>query len=141
MRAILLMPKKSKNERKRTSSSEKEMSFIKVNFMEVKDMREFLIGLMLMVVVAFVAGGTQATVEGAGESEVASETELVLTPEEFEQMRLVYFDRCAGCHGVLRKGATGPNLTPAKMVPKGKRKLTDMLWYGTAKGMPGWGQK
>jgi nitrite reductase (NO-forming)/hydroxylamine reductase len=134
------MPKKSKNERKRTSSGEKEMSIIKVNFMEVKDMREFLIGLMLMVVVAFVAGGTQATVEGAGESEVASETELVLTPEEFEQMRQVYFDRCAGCHGVLRKGATGPNLTPAKMVPKGKRKLTDMLWYGTAKGMPGWGQ-
>ncbi len=67
MRAILLMPKKNKNERKRTGSSEKELSFIKVNFMEVKDMREFLIGLMLMLVVAFVAGGTQATVEGAGE--------------------------------------------------------------------------
>ena len=103
-------------------------------------MRKYLIAFMLMLAVAFVAGGTQATVEGAGESEVASETELVLTPEEFEQMRQVYFDRCAGCHGVLRKGATGPNLTPAKMVPKGKRKLTDMLWYGTAKGMPGWGQ-
>ena len=55
-------------------------------------------------------------------------------------MRQVYFDRCAGCHGVLRKGATGPNLTPAKMIPKGDKKLTDMLWYGTAKGMPGWGQ-
>ena len=33
-------------------------------------MREFLIGLMLMLVVAFVAGGTQAIVEGAGEAEV-----------------------------------------------------------------------
>jgi nitrite reductase (NO-forming)/hydroxylamine reductase len=26
------------------------------------------------------------------------------------------------------------------MIPKGDKKLTDMLWYGTAKGMPGWGQ-
>jgi nitrite reductase (NO-forming)/hydroxylamine reductase len=23
-----------------------------------------------------------------------------------------YFERCAGCHGVLRKGATGKPLTP-----------------------------
>ena len=99
-------------------------------------MREFLIGLMLMLVVAFVAGGTQAIAAEDG----ASEPTVTLTPEEFEQMRQVYFDRCAGCHGVLRKGATGPNLTPAKMRPKGDRKLTDMLWYGTKKGMPGWGQ-
>jgi nitrite reductase (NO-forming)/hydroxylamine reductase len=24
----------------------------------------------------------------------------------------IYFERCAGCHGVLRKGATGKNLEP-----------------------------
>ena len=81
-------------------------------------MRAFLIAFMLAIVVAFMAGGTQAIVEGAGEAEVASETELTLTPEQFEEMRQVYFDRCAGCHGVLRKGATGPNLTPEKMIPK-----------------------
>jgi len=102
-------------------------------------MREFLIAFML--VIAFMAGGTQAIAEEAKvESEIASETELVLTPEEFESSRQVYFDRCAGCHGVLRKGATGPDLTPGKMKPKGNKKLRDMLWYGTAKGMPGWGK-
>ena len=102
-------------------------------------MREFLIALML--VIAFMAGGTQAIAEEAKvESEIASETEFVLTPEEFESSRQVYFDRCAGCHGVLRKGATGPDLTPGKMKPKGNKKLRDMLWYGTAKGMPGWGK-
>jgi mono/diheme cytochrome c family protein len=35
-----------------------------------------------------------------------------LTAAEKEQAKKVYFERCAGCHGVLRKGATGKNLEP-----------------------------
>jgi nitrite reductase (NO-forming)/hydroxylamine reductase len=114
---------------------------MEVKDMDVKVMRKFIIAFML--VIAFMAGGTQAIAEEEAvdpKAEVASETELVLTPEQFESSRQVYFDRCAGCHGVLRKGATGPNLTPAQMIPKGNKKLRDMLWYGTAKGMPGWGK-
>jgi nitrite reductase (NO-forming) / hydroxylamine reductase len=107
--------------------------------MEVKDMREFIIAFMLAV--AFMAGGNQVIAEEEKvETEVASETEFVLTPEEFEQTRQVYFDRCAGCHGVLRKGATGPDLTPPKMKPKGNKKIRDFIWYGTGGGMPGWGK-
>ena len=34
-----------------------------------------------------------------------------MTKVEFDQARQIYFDRCAGCHGVLRKGATGKPLT------------------------------
>lgn len=30
-----------------------------------------------------------------------------LNEAEFEQAKSMYFQRCAGCHGVLRKGATG----------------------------------
>src|SRR6478672_2278434 len=30
-----------------------------------------------------------------------------MTEAEFDKSRQVYFERCAGCHGVLRKGATG----------------------------------
>jgi nitrite reductase (NO-forming)/hydroxylamine reductase len=30
-----------------------------------------------------------------------------MTKAEFEQAKEIYFQRCAGCHGVLRKGATG----------------------------------
>ena len=35
-----------------------------------------------------------------------------LTPDEFNTAKKIYFERCAGCHGVLRKGATGKPLTP-----------------------------
>jgi nitrite reductase (NO-forming)/hydroxylamine reductase len=35
-----------------------------------------------------------------------------MTPAEVEQGKKIYFERCAGCHGVLRKGATGKNLEP-----------------------------
>ncbi|WP_417831842.1 c-type cytochrome, partial [Terasakiella sp.] len=31
----------------------------------------------------------------------------VMSPQEFEEAKTIYFERCAGCHGVLRKGATG----------------------------------
>ena len=35
-----------------------------------------------------------------------------MTQAEFDLGRKIYFERCAGCHGVLRKGATGKPLTP-----------------------------
>ena len=35
-----------------------------------------------------------------------------MTQAEFDRARQTYFERCAGCHGVLRKGATGKPLTP-----------------------------
>ncbi|MGE5622905.1 MAG: c-type cytochrome, partial [Bacillota bacterium] len=35
-----------------------------------------------------------------------------MTKAEFERGKQIYFERCAGCHGVLRKGATGKPLTP-----------------------------
>jgi nitrite reductase (NO-forming)/hydroxylamine reductase len=34
-----------------------------------------------------------------------------LTKAEFDKASRIYFERCAGCHGVLRKGATGKPLT------------------------------
>src|SRR5512134_4104409 len=35
-----------------------------------------------------------------------------MTKAEIEIGKKIYFERCAGCHGVLRKGATGKNLEP-----------------------------
>jgi len=49
-----------------------------------------------------------------------------LNEAEFEQAKSMYFQRCAGCHGVLRKGATGDNLEPKPNKAKktrGTRKL------------------
>ncbi len=35
---------------------------------------------------------------------------MELTDDAFEESAQVYFDRCAGCHGTCRAGATGPDL-------------------------------
>ncbi len=35
-----------------------------------------------------------------------------MTEADFARGSKIFFQRCAGCHGVLRKGATGKPLTP-----------------------------
>ncbi|MDA0189296.1 MAG: c-type cytochrome [Proteobacteria bacterium] len=47
-----------------------------------------------------------------------------------------YFERCAGCHGMLRKGATGKNLEPANTSKLGTSRLEKIMAYGTEGGMP-----
>lgn len=67
---------------------------------------------------------------------------------EIEAAKKIYFERCAGCHGVLRKGATGKNLEPhwTKTDKDGKKteggtlalgqsRLEKIIGYGTDGGM------
>ena len=61
-----------------------------------------------------------------------------MTQAEFDVARKVYFERCAGCHGVLRKGATGKPLTPDITVGKGTDYLKVFIAYGSPAGMPNW---
>jgi nitrite reductase (NO-forming)/hydroxylamine reductase len=61
-----------------------------------------------------------------------------MTKAEFDQARQIYFERCAGCHGVLRKGATGKPLTPDVTLPKGTDYLKVFIAYGSPAGMPNW---
>ena len=63
----------------------------------------------------------------------------VITPEEFDKAKQLYFERCAGCHGVLRKGATGKPLTTDITRPNGYDYLKDFITYGSPGGMPNWG--
>lgn len=63
----------------------------------------------------------------------------VLTEAEFEVATQLYFERCAGCHGVLRKGATGKPLTPDITSEKGTEYLKALITYGSPAGMPNWG--
>jgi nitrite reductase (NO-forming)/hydroxylamine reductase len=71
-----------------------------------------------------------------------------LTADEKAQAKKVYFERCAGCHGVLRKGATGKNLEPhwtrklpdgtvqeGGTVKLGTGRLEKIIGYGTDGGM------
>jgi nitrite reductase (NO-forming)/hydroxylamine reductase len=71
-----------------------------------------------------------------------------LTADEKANAKKIYFERCAGCHGVLRKGATGKNLEPhwTKKLPDGStqeggtlklgtNRLEKIIGYGTEGGM------
>ena len=62
-----------------------------------------------------------------------------MTKAEFDKARQIYFERCAGCHGVLRKGATGKPLTPDKTLASGTDYLKVFIKYGSPAGMPNWG--
>jgi nitrite reductase (NO-forming)/hydroxylamine reductase len=61
--------------------------------------------------------------------------EPTLSAEDFDKMKLIYFQRCAGCHGTLRKGATGKALTPDKTMKKGQNRLEKIIAFGTEGGM------
>jgi nitrite reductase (NO-forming)/hydroxylamine reductase len=63
----------------------------------------------------------------------------VITAAEFEKAKQVYFERCAGCHGVLRKGATGKPLTTDITRERGYNMLNAFITYGSPAGMPNWG--
>ena len=62
-----------------------------------------------------------------------------MTEAEFQQGKQIYFQRCAGCHGVLRKGATGKPLTTDKTLANGTEYLKTFIKYGSPAGMPNWG--
>ncbi len=63
----------------------------------------------------------------------------LMTQEEFDQGKQIFFERCAGCHGVLRKGATGKPLTPDLTLAKGTDYLQVFIHAGTPGGMPNFG--
>ena len=84
----------------------------------------------------------------AAETAATAATAPTLTPDEKAAAKKIYFERCAGCHGVLRKGATGKNLEPhwTKKLPDGstqeggtlklgQNRLEKILTYGTEGGM------
>ncbi len=62
-----------------------------------------------------------------------------MTKEQFAFATKIYFERCAGCHGVLRKGATGKPLTTDITREKGTDYLKTLITYGSPAGMPNWG--
>ncbi len=71
----------------------------------------------------------------SGVSMSVSAAEPTLSEADFEKAQLHYFQRCAGCHGVLRKGATGKNLEPKNMLKKGQKRLEKIIALGTEGGM------
>jgi len=72
-------------------------------------------------------------------TEAAPVNQIILTEAESERARGIYFQRCAGCHGVLRKGATGKPLTTDITQKVGTVYLETFIKYGSPAGMPNWG--
>ncbi len=64
---------------------------------------------------------------------------VTLTTEEFDDTKDLYFNRCAGCHGLYRTGATGPNIGEARAQEIGTDGLGAMMRHGTPGGMPNFG--
>lgn len=83
--------------------------------------------------------GTESSVDPASAKSVRTPGAPDLTEAEFEKAKEIYFQRCAGCHGVLRKGATGKPLTSDITQERGLEYLKAFITYGSAAGMPNWG--
>ena len=79
---------------------------------------------------------------------VAADGAPTLSAEAKAASAKLYFERCAGCHGILRKGATGKNLEPVTSTKKpdgtvveggtvklGQARLEKIISYGTEGGM------
>ncbi len=88
----------------------------------------------------------EMTFEGAPVAMTGEEARQIIRPgspilseAEFATATQQYFERCAGCHGVLRKGATGKPLTPDVTLEKGTDYLKALIAYGSPAGMPNWG--
>ncbi len=85
--------------------------------------------------------------QGAPSPAGAEGAQILMTPgaptmseAEFKEAQQIYFQRCAGCHGVLRKGATGKPLTPDITQKKGTEYLKVFINQGSPAGMPSWGK-
>jgi len=76
---------------------------------------------------------------GEGAKQVITPGAPPLSEAEFDKARQIYFQRCAGCHGVLRKGATGKPLTTDITQARGTEYLKVFINYGAPAGMPNWG--
>jgi len=103
-------------------------------------MKKAIVGMLALsaMVVAMGSAFAQETVKVAPE----------MTAAEKESAKKIFFERCAGCHGVLRKGATGKNLEPSwskkdkdgnvtegGTLKLGQQRLEKIIGYGTDGGM------
>ncbi|MDX2506094.1 MAG: cytochrome D1 domain-containing protein [Gammaproteobacteria bacterium] len=83
--------------------------------------------------------GAPIPIDPAEAKETLSPKAPHVTPEEFARAKQIFFERCAGCHGVLRKGATGKPLTPDITLTRGTVYLKTFISYGSPGGMPNFG--
>ncbi len=72
---------------------------------------------------------------GSSTAAFAAAATPTLSEADFEKAKTMYFQHCAGCHGVLRKGATGKTLEPKSTLKLGQKRLEKIITNGTEGGM------
>ncbi|PIQ15297.1 MAG: nitrite reductase [Flavobacteriales bacterium CG18_big_fil_WC_8_21_14_2_50_32_9] len=93
--------------------------------------------------VMYSCGGDEKPKEDAVETKIEG---IRLSDTEMQKASEIYFDKCAGCHGSSRLGATGPHLlpdAPEGNAAPGTKLLGDaglraFIENGTPAGMPEW---
>ncbi len=83
--------------------------------------------------------GAPTAMSGSGAKDLISGDGPPMTAEEFGHAKQIFFERCAGCHGVLRKGATGKPLTTDITQKLSLDYLKVFINFGSPAGMPNWG--
>lgn len=106
-------------------------------------LHEILSGDEISLIVGYLASlpGGESIMADSGVTVDTSTADVALSEEDFAWAKQTFFDRCAGCHGTMRKGATGPALTPDVTLQKGTVALSSIIFNGTLKGMPDWGKQ
>ncbi len=95
--------------------------------------------LASVLVLGFAGFSAAEPAKAQSEAKSNAAEEWTMSSDEFDTAREIYFQRCAGCHGVLRKGATGKALTPDLTRELGLDYLESFITYGSPAGMPNWG--
>ena len=83
--------------------------------------------------------GTSSPIPAESTTDMIETEGPPISKTEFTHAKKIFFERCAGCHGVLRKGATGTALTTDVTRAKGTEYLKTLITYGSPAGMPNWG--
>ena len=110
-------------------------------------MKNLKLVLLVLVALAFSCKSDKKNeVDYSAKKDIAIADGIQISESEMKQGAAIFFDRCAGCHGSGRKGATGPHLLPVR--PEGNDKpgtlefgadgLRAFITNGTAAGMPEW---
>ena len=107
-------------------------------------MKKFKIYILVLLVASVFFYGCKTDKKPVEDKTPTKTDEVSLTDAEMEQASQIFFDKCAGCHGSTRKGATGPSLLPdgngkdPATKALGAAGLRAFIENGTPGGMPEW---
>jgi nitrite reductase (NO-forming)/hydroxylamine reductase len=103
-----------------------------------KNYKNVLVALSVLAALPLAIHNAFGSIEDAIHHDANANAPMI-TEAEFAKGSQIFFQRCAGCHGVLRKGATGKPLTPNITLEKGTDYLKTFIGFGSPGGMPNFG--